>query len=166
MGAPRTKTPAVEGSVGVGVSKIVEIMDELGAKLDAAYQGITPTIQVSATPLANPTGLAIDIWPGFPSTGTETQAFGDIQGELIFSVRARSHLVDFDATMELLIALMDEEDDLCIAHALSDDQTLNGMASSVDVAAPGGIIPYANLFTGSNEHFGTEWRTTVVRSHS
>lgn len=142
-----------------------EIMDAMGNKLDGAYSSLDPPVQVVARLNPNPTGLSIDIYPGDPFSQDETRGFGEDAGELIFTVRARTNTGDFDASQDLLLAMMDEEDDLCIAHALLDDDTLNGTASSVEVEPPSGFVRFQDL-TGVHAYLGVQWRVTVVRARS
>jgi hypothetical protein len=63
---------------------------------------------------------------------------------------------------DLLISLMDEED-LDLAGALEDDQTVNGLATSIMVEGPFGHTLYQD--TQSNVPLvGIEWRMTILRT--
>lgn len=117
------------------MSGLIEIMDEMKSILDDV---VGPEIQVVRGLNLNPTGVSIDIYPGDPFRESETAAFGD-RGEIIFTVRARTDLPDVDGSQEALLALMDDEHAMSVAMALQDDQSLNGLASSVKVDGPSGV---------------------------
>lgn len=109
----------------------------------------------------NPTGLSIDIYPADPFRGTESAGFGDTSGEYIFLVRARISGGDSAASQDDLLALMDDEDDLCLAAALMEDQTLNGLASTVDVEDSSGFRQYVGV-DNKNAYLGCQWTVTVL----
>ena len=90
-------------------------------------------MQFSGRMLAAPTPPSIDIWVGDPSRENEIAAFQEIAGEHIITVRARVGTVDNIAGQDLLLRLMDDEDEIGVAAILMEDQTLNGLASSVYV---------------------------------
>ena len=92
-------------------------------------------VQVTGRMNPNPTPPSIDIYPGDPFRDTPTAGFQDVGGELLFTVRARVTTIDNIAGQDLLLRLMDDEDDISVAGTLMEDQTLNGLASSVFVEA-------------------------------
>ena len=86
-------------------------------------------MQVTGRLNPNPTPPSIDVYPGDPFRDTPTAGFGQVGGELLFTVRARVTTVDNIAGQNLLLRLMDDEDDISVAGTLMEDQTLNGHAS-------------------------------------
>jgi hypothetical protein len=121
-------------------------------------------IQVVGRQNLNPDGFAIDVYPADPFRTPDAAGFGDITGAVNWVVRARI-AGDRDAEQDLLLLLMDEESDFAIATALMDDQTLNGLASSVEVDGPSGYTLYADG-PGDSFRLGVEWRVTVLRAYS
>jgi hypothetical protein len=131
------------------------IVDALGENVDQ----VVPRLNL------NPSGLSIDIYPGDPSRDTAAAGLGEVSGAWIFTVRARVDLGDPDASQDALLRLMDDEeaDELSVALALMDDQTLNGFATSVNVEGPSGYIAYVD---SPGNMVGIEWRVTVLRATS
>lgn len=141
------------------------IVDELAAALDdvlgTAELGedaaqIVPRLNLS------PTGVSIDIFPADPFRTEEAAGFGEISGAHVFTVRARVE-GDVDGVQERLLQMMDDEHDLCVAAALASDQTLNGLASSVDVDGPTGFRVYAD---NPGAMLGVEWTVSIIRAVS
>lgn len=138
------------------MSALTAIMDELAASLD----DILPADwSVSGRLNLNPAEPAIDVYPADPFRTTEEAGFGDTSGAYQFIVRARV-AGDVDGRQDLLLSLMDDEDALCVATKLQDDQTLNGLASSVEVDGPSGYTVYVEG-TGA-ALLGCEWRVAVL----
>lgn len=121
--------------------------------------------QIEPRLVFNPTGLAIDVYPAHPFRNTDTAGFGDTSGEYLFIVRARIPTGDHEASQDALLRLMDDEDDLCLAAALMEDQTLNGLASSVDVAEPSGFRQYVGV-DNKTAQLGCQWNVTIVNAKS
>jgi hypothetical protein len=149
------------------VALITEIMDEIANQLNDVL-GVTAlgneAFSIAARLNLSAAEPAIDIYPAFEFVTNTARGFDQVEGELNFVVRAR---VNGDAygRQDLLLTLMDANHDNCVAHALEDDQTLNGKASSVEVDGPTGYTQYADA-GGSMSHIGCEWRVTVVRALS
>lgn len=140
-------------------------MDEMGDTLATAFAGSDLDIQVVRRMTFNPTPPCIDIYPATPFRADTTQGFGEVAGEFIFTVRLRASTADNEEGQDVILAFMDDADDLSVATALEDDQTLNGLASSVEVDGPSGFVPYGD----SGAHgvqLGCEWTVTVVRAES
>lgn len=110
-------------------------MDEMADTLRTAYSGLDVDIQVEPRLVLNPTPPCIDIYPADTQRGTETAGFtaSGVDGELLFTVRARVSTADSEAGQDLLLAMMDDENDLCIAVPLSSDPTLGGLTSDLFV---------------------------------
>jgi hypothetical protein len=150
---------------------LADILDEMAAMIEGAAQaaaaGDYGELQVSGRRNFNPTPPSIDMWPGDPFRAEPDPftGFQEVQGSLLFTVRARVTTVDNGAGQELLLRLMDEEDDIGIAFALMDDQSLNGLAGSVNVEANTGYIAYLE---GDEPRplLGCEWRVRVIRRYS
>lgn len=107
---------------------------------------------------------AIDIYPAAEFITDTGRGFDEVEGALNFVVRARV-AGDADGRQDLLLTLMDANHENCVAHALEDDQTLNGKASSVEVDGPSGYTQYLDS-GGSAALIGAEWRVTVLRAQS
>lgn len=102
-------------------------------------------VQVEPRMVINPSPPTIDMWPGDPATDPETAAFGESRGGLLVTVRVRVSPVDHDAGQDLLLAFGDDEDELSLINALTDDPTLNGHGS-LDVQNQSGwnLFPVPN----------------------
>lgn len=107
--------------------------------------------------------VSIDIYPADPFRGTDTQGYGEIAGELLFTVRARCTSNDLDGAQDKLLALMDDEDTLCVAAALEADDTLGGLVSQLTVAGPTGYRTYGD---NPGAMLGCEWSITVINTTS
>ncbi len=147
-------------------ASLADLLDEMQAKLLAVVgPAVTETeVQVVGRRNFNPTPPAIDIYPGDPFRESPGIAgFGETGGELIFTVRARVTTVDNIAGQELLLRFMDDEDPISVASTLMDDQTLNGLASSVYVEGNSGYLQYVEGGTEGGALLGCEWRVRVLR---
>ena len=140
----------LEARVGDRVS-LGDLMDEMADSLLAVVgPAVTETeVQVVGRLNPTPTPPSIDIYPGDPFRDTPTAAFGDVGGELLFTVRARVITTDNTAGQNLLLRLMDDTDDISVAATLMEDQTLNGLASSVYVEGNTGYTRYLDGGTES-----------------
>jgi hypothetical protein len=145
------------------MSGVRAIADELAAKVAAALGDNIS--QVSGRRIFSPTPPTIDIYPADTFRADVGRGFGDLGGALIFVVRARVNSADNEAAQDLLLDLMDDESDVCVAAALADDQTLNGLASTIEVDGPTGFRVYDDL--GHTQAFiGCEWTVTIVNRAS
>ena len=140
-------------------------MDEMADTIRAVVAGADWDIQVEPRMVLNPTTPSIDIYPGDPSRDPETAAFGDIDGGHWFNVRARVSPNDHEANQEVLLAFLDDEDDLSIGAALMDDPTLNGHASGMGMESPSGFVLFPTV-TGTEVHIGVLWRVLVIPARS
>lgn len=143
------------------------IMDEIAATVEATVGASALGIDgfaVSGRMNLDPAVPTIDLYPASEFVLPDPRGFGDEDGWLQFVVRARVN-GDQDGRQDLLLALMDVEHDWSITVALEDDQTLNGLASSVRVDGPSGYTVY-NDTGGARGHLGCEWRVTVLRARS
>lgn len=145
-------------------ASLIDLLAQMANTLRAAVSDIEFPVQVEPRYIIGASPPSLDIFPSDPFRGDTSTGFGAIAGELLFTVRARVS-GDRDAEQDLLLALMDEEDDLSVAVALMDDQTLNGFASSVDVDGPSGYRQY--IEAGDQAPLlGCEWKVTVLRAQS
>lgn len=84
---------------------------------------------------------AIDIYPGAGrDTDSKMFAAGTDGGGYLFTVRARCSTNDYDANQRILYRFMDEDDSICLAAALDSDETLGGLAASLDCTDPSGEV--------------------------
>lgn len=145
-------------------ASLVDLLDEMADTLRAAVSDVGFPVQVEPRYIISPTPPSLDIFPGDPAREDASAGFGDVAGQLVFTVRARVS-GDQDAEQDLLLAFMDEEDDLSVAGALMADQTLNGFASSVYAQGPTGYRQYVDS-GDAGSYLGCEWRVTVLRTFS
>ena len=139
-------------------------MDEMADILRAAYTGLDVDVQVEPRLVVNPSPPCIDIYPGDSPRGTESAGFNasGVDGELFFTVRARVSTADNTAGQDLLLAIMDDENDLCVAVPLSADPTLNGLVNDLFVQ-PGtgyGLYPVAD----GSQLLGCTFLVTVINN--
>lgn len=129
-------------------------MDELANLIRDTLDDVNFPVQVEPRMIFNPTPLSIDIYPAAVSRDDATAAFGDISGGYLLTVRARINRDDTDAAQDVLLALMDDEDPLCLGAALHEDD-LNGYATSVSVTDPSGFLVF-------DPHVGVTWSVLVI----
>lgn len=141
-------------------SLLRQICDELAATI--SDQGFAKVEQVRGRLNLDPTPLSIDIYPADPMTDDRPRGFGPPFGAYVLTVRARVGGADHEAAQDALLDLMDWHDGL--ANVLEDDQTLNGLASSVSVAGPTGLRPYRGK--GDEILMGCEWSVNVIPAES
>lgn len=139
---------------------VVELADQIRAV-------VTPDefdVQVEPQWVLTPSPLTIDIYPGDTARDDETAGFDDIGGGYILTVRARINTPDFDEAYDVLLSLMDDDDELCLAQAILDDQTLNGYAADVDVRDQTGLRVYESL--DGSSFLGFQVTALVLPAHS
>lgn len=150
--------------MSVTVITLGDIVDGLA---DQITDAVTATdlggeaLQVWPLLIMNPTPPCIDIYPADPFS--DQIAYGpDRNRENFFIVRARVDPVDTDSAQQLLLQLMDDQADTCVAAAVRSDRTIGGLVQDVSVQGPTGITVYSP--TGSEGYLiGCEWRTRIVR---
>jgi hypothetical protein len=80
------------------------------------------------------------------------------------------HTADNEAGQDLLLSFMDFLDDLSVAQALFDDQSLNGWASSVNVEGPSGytefVEPEGTRVGIQRSLLGCSWRVSILAAQS
>jgi hypothetical protein len=149
---------------------LADLLDELaGVILAVVGPQVTETeVQVTGRRNFNPTPPSIDIYPADPFRDTlnSTAGFQEDAGELILTVRARVTTVDNIAGQDLLLRFMDEEDPIGVAAVLQEDQTLNGLASTVIVDGNSGYLQYLEGGVDGGALLGCEWRVRVIRAYS
>jgi len=137
-------------------------MDELADQIRAAVVAVTDIdIQVEPRMVMSPSPPSIDIYPAPDSRDTTSAGYGDLDGAYMLTVRARVDPSDHDAGQDVLLAFMDDEDDLCIAAAIEDDPTLNGLAASVDVVSTSGFGSFAD-----GAYVGCQWTVRIINATS
>ena len=164
MDAARAETAAAENPVGARVSALTAIMDQMADVLRTAYSGLDVDVQVEPRLVINPSPPCIDIYPADTPRGTETAGFNasGVDGELFFTVRARVGTADNTAGQDLLLAMMDDEDDLCVAVPLVEDPTLGGLALDTFVQPGSGFGLYT--LPDGNSLLGVQFLVTVVNN--
>ncbi len=145
---------------------MVDLMDEMAAQIRNAYTSVTDVdVQVEPRLVINPTPPCIDIYPGDPSRDTESAAFDDLTGGYLFTVRARVSTADSEAGQDLLLAFMDDTNDLCLVQALEDEPTLNGLADDLSVRGVTGYVLFPDL-GGDGALLGCQWTVLVLAANS
>lgn len=145
---------------------LIEIMDEMAAQIRDTLDDVTDiAVQVEPRMVLSPTVPSIDIYPGDIGRDAESAAFDDLSGGYLFTVRARIDTTDHAAGQDLLLAFMDDTDALCLAQAIMDDTTLNGLAASVDVTGQTGYVVYPEP-GGDGAWLGCQWTVLVIAGAS
>jgi hypothetical protein len=148
-----------------------DLLEELAVVLRSVVGPAVSEVEVQVTSRRNfnPTPPSIDIYPGDPfrdNTSASTAGFQEIGGELALTVRARVSTVDNNAGQDLLLRLMDDEDDISVAAALMEDQTLGGLTGSIIVDGNSGYIAYLEPGQEGAALLGCEWRVRLLRTLS
>lgn len=152
--------------MGNRVSGLVDIVTEMADQIRAVLVAVDEMdVQVEHRMVLTPSPLTIDMYPGDLSRSEDSAGFDDISGAYIFTVRARINTPDFDAAYDILLELMDDEDDLCIAQALYSDTTLNGHATSIDVREFSGMRAFEHP-NGVDAFLGCQWTVFVIPAKS
>lgn len=102
---------------------------------------------------------SIDIYPATPFREDDTAGMGDLAGAMIFTVRARATIGDNDGAQEQLLALMDDENALCVAAALESDPTLGGTVDQITVDLHNGFQVFSDP---PGEMLVCSWRAKVI----
>lgn len=145
---------------------MAQLMEEMADQIRDAVSSVTDVdVQVEPRMVLNPTPPTIDIYPGDSARDQFSAAFDDIDGGYFFTVRARVNTADTEAGQDLLLAFMDDTNDLCLAQALYDDKTLNGYASSVDVRDVSGYRLFEHP-SGEGAYLGFQFTALVLAGQS
>lgn len=148
------------------MATLAEILDEMADQVRAVVDDVTDvSVQVEPRMVLAPSGACVDMYPADPSDDPQLAAFGDITGAERITVRARVQTPDADAGQDLLLALMDGDDPLSIAAALTSDRSLNGLASSLAVLSRSGYTLFPDL-GGDGASLGCLWSVEVVKAVS
>lgn len=152
--------------MGSRVSGLRAIVDEMADQIRSTLEAVdTIEVQVEPRMVLNPSPLTIDIYPGDLARDGQSAAFDDVSGGYFITVRARINTADFDSAYDILLALMDDDDDLCLGVALVDEPTLNGYATSLDVRDVTGLRAYESL-SGEGAHLGFQFTVLVIAAES
>lgn len=144
-----------------------DILEAMADQIAAALVDVEDVdLQVESRYVLQPgSAVCIDLYPGDPAAETEAAAFDDVYGAWLITVRARIGTQDFDASYDVLISLLDDQDDLCLPIALTDDPTLNGYATSLHVRDVTGLRAY-ELPSGDGAHLGFQFTAVVIAGES
>ena len=140
----------------------VDLLEAMANRISVVLASYSGNIQVIARMMSQPTPPTIDMYPGDISRGTDAAAFG-LEGEFLFTVRARVNDNDEDSQQDLLLAFMDDHNALSVPMALLADPTLGGVATSVDVIDPTGFVVYP---FGDQSLIGFQFTCRVIRADS
>lgn len=106
-----------------------------------------------------------DVYDASPSRDSESAGFGDVSGAYVLTVRVRVATADDESMQSLLVDMIDDDHDLCVAKALVSDPTLGGWATDVWVD-PEGFSGLLDLSTTAKQMVGRTWRVLVEAAES
>jgi acyl-CoA thioesterase len=142
---------------------LAAVMDALAAQIRSVVDDVTDVaVQVEPRWVTNPSPPTIDIYPADPSSDPEFRAMGERLGAELLTVRARVDMADDIAAQDILLAFMDDTDPLSITAAIEEDDTLGGVAQTLDVRSRSGYV----RFVESGETMGCLWQVVVVKARS
>jgi hypothetical protein len=143
---------------------LVAILDEMQAVIEDTYDSGDLDVQVSRRFILNPTPPVIDLYPGDPGRDQFSQAFDDIDGGYLITVRTRIATGDYDAAYDWLLETMDDSSDLSLMAAL-DGEDLNGYAASIGFQNPSGLRAYEDVH-GQGAYLGWQFTALVLAALS
>jgi hypothetical protein len=150
----------------MATSTLAEIMDALADQIRSVVVDVTDVdVQVEPRMVLSPTPPCIDIYPTDPSNDPELRGFGETIGGELLTIRARVSTADHTAGQDLLLAMMDDVDPLSITAAVSEDKTLNGTTSSLDVRQRSGYVTFIDSASDA-ALLGCTWDLVVLKAHS
>jgi len=145
---------------------MAEIMEAMADQIREALLSVTDVaVQVEPRMVLNPSPPTIDIYPGDDARDPSSAGFDDVAGGYFFTVRARVSTADETAGQDLLLAFMDDENELCLAVALLDEPTLNGYATSLDVRSLSGYRLFEHP-SGEGAFLGFQFTALVLPGES
>lgn len=152
------------------MATIGQVMDAIATQLENELQPRTSidlhiegrAFAIAETPaidmlVANPTGLEAGL-----------AAFNDEYGGIPITIRVRVSTADLYTGEDLLLALMDDEDDLSIIKAIDTDRTLGGWAQDVswqDGFPWSGYTDFTDI-NGDGFYLGSTLPLVVVKAQS
>lgn len=141
-------------------------MDALATQVRTSLAAVTDVaVQVEPRMVPNPSPPTVDIYPADPSVDQRHAGFGELTGGEMFTVRARVSTADNDSGQNLLLAMMDDEGPLSLLVALTDEPTLGGVASDVDVRSRSGYVLVPDP-GGEGTLLGCLWDVEVIKARS
>lgn len=148
------------------MATLAAILDELADQIRNVVDTVTDVdVQVEPRMVVTPSPPTIDMYPADPSEDPAVAAFGDPVGGETIAVRVRVSAADNEAGQDLLLAFMDDEDDLSIINAIYDDHTLNGLAAAIDVQGRSGYTLFP-VPQGDGVLVGCLFRLLVIKAKS
>jgi hypothetical protein len=145
---------------------LAEIMDALADQIRSVIDDVTDVdVQVEPRMILNPTPPCIDMYTADPSEDSELRAFGDSVGGELITVRVRVGTADHAAGQDLLLALMDDQDPLSLVEAMNENDTLDGLASSVYPRERSGYITFIDSASDA-ALLGATWQVVVIKAPS
>lgn len=147
------------------MAKLAQILDEMANSIRTAMEATDVDVQVEGRMILNPTPPTVDVYPGDPSIDPALAAFGEELGGELITVRVRVSTADHEAGQDLLLALMDDQDELSLVQAIFDDPTLNGTAASVHIPSRSGYALFP-VPAGDGALLGCTFNVVVVKARS
>jgi hypothetical protein len=143
----------------VSLQEIVEALaDQISDNVAAQDLG-GEALQVWPYMVLSPTPPCVDMYPGDPFL--ERDAMGP-QWKVWFTVRARAKPVDFDASQQMLLQLIDPRAATSIQAAILADETLGGRVQYANPTGPSGVQPYPPLMANEGYLVGCDWRVEIL----
>lgn len=152
---------------------VQEMMDALANQIQTSMAITVGTadpvmegLQVYPRLVWNPTPPSIDVYPADPFQ--EGLAFGRGDNEMFFTVRARVNTPDHEGAQDLLLAMMDPQQDLSVAAAITaagtaaPAKTLGGMVENVTVEPPSDFGVFVDPGPHGGALLGCTWRVRVL----
>lgn len=140
-------------------------MDAIADEIRDTLDDVTDIqVQVEGRMVLAPSVPTIDLYPTDPSDDQELAAFGEAYGGELLTIRARVATADADAGQNLLLALMDDEDELAIVNAITDP-TLDGITTAIHFRDRSGYREFPDL-SGEGSFLGCLWSVVVVKAKS
>ena len=129
----------------MALASLRDIVDELASVVSGVLDDQTDypievrprrAVSVTSTPI-------VDIYPGDSPRFTDSAGYRLLTDQGGYQLTIRTRISgDVDAQQDLLLEFMDDASPLSLAAAVTDDPTLNGLASGVSAQDPTGHVLY------------------------
>lgn len=142
-------------------------MDGLADQIRDTLAAVTDIkIEVEPRAFKAQTVPAVDMYvTGLNALDQDVASFQDTVGGWPITIRARVSPADVYAGEDLLLALIDDEDDLSIIGALADDRTVGGLTDTLMWGTWSGYTDFPDP-SGEGSFLGSLLPILIVKSHS
>ena len=145
---------------------LAEIMDALADQIRDAMEDVTDLdVQVEPRMYVQPDPTCIDMYPTDPSNDPDLRAFSQLHGGELITVRARFSTADHDSGQDLLLALMDDTDELSLEQAVHSRP--DAWRARVRPGLPG-AFGYITFIDSASDAalLGATWTVVVIKARS